>query len=160
MIEPVSVMSEAPGAGDPEVGHLGVVAVVDDHVVGLQVAVDHAATVGEPGRLEDLDGDVDRADRIERRLLADQLLERAAGQVLHRDVVRVLEGAAVVDADDVRVLQAGGGLRLAAEALDEPGIRGEAAVQQLQRDLAPELLVLGQEHVGHPAGSPGARRTL
>ena len=58
---------------------------------------------------------------------------------------------AVVDADDVGVLEPGGRLGLAAEALDELGVLGEAAVQQLQRDLAPELLVLGEEHVGHPA---------
>ena len=85
--------------------------------------------------------------------LADQLLERAAREVLHRDVVRAVVGAAVVDADDVGVLEAGRRLGLAAEALDEVRVLGEAAVQQLQRDLAPELLVLGQEHVGHPPGA-------
>jgi hypothetical protein len=54
------------------------------------------------------------------------------------------------------MLEPGSGLGLASEALDEPGILGEAAVQQLQRDLAPELLVLGQEDVGHPArAEPG-----
>ncbi len=90
---------------------------------------------------------------IERRLLADQLLERAPGQVLHRDVVRPVERPAVVHADDVRVLEAGGRLRLAAEPLDEARILGEPLVEQLQRDLAAELLVLGQEHVGHPAGA-------
>ena len=68
MIDPVSVMSEAPGAGDPEVGDLGVVGVVDDHVVGLEVAVDDAAAVGEARGLEDLDRDVDRPDRLDRRL--------------------------------------------------------------------------------------------
>ena len=151
MIEPVSVMSEAPARAIPKSVTLAWSVVVDDHVVRLEVAVDDAAAVGEPRRLEDLDRDVDRADRVERRLLADQLLERAAREVLHRDVVGAVVGAAVVDADDVRVLQAGGGLRLAAEALDEAGVLGEPAVQQLQRDLAPELLVLGQEHVGHAA---------
>ena len=44
------------------------------------------------------------------------------GEVLHRDVVGVVELAAVVDADDVGVLQPGRGLGLAAEALDEPGV--------------------------------------
>jgi hypothetical protein len=38
---------------------------------------------------------------------------------LHRDVVGVLGLAAVVDRDDVRVVERGGVLRLAAEALDE-----------------------------------------
>ena len=137
---------------DPEIGHLDVVGVVlDHHVVGLEVAVDDAAAVGEPRRLEDLDRDLDRTDRIERRLLADHLLERAAGQVLHHDVVGVVVGPAVIHADDVGVLQAGGGLGLAAEALDESRILGETAVQQLQRDLASELLILGEEDIGHAA---------
>ena len=59
--------------------------------------------------------------------------------------------AAVVDADDVRVLEAGGGLRLAAEALDELRVLGEALVQELERDLAVEHLVVGEPDVGHPA---------
>jgi hypothetical protein len=143
-------------AGDPKVGHLRVITVVDDHVLGLQIAMDDAAPVGEARRFEDLDREVDRADRIERRLLADQLLQRPPRQVLHRDVVGAVEGAAVVDADDVRMLQPRGGLGLAAEALDETGILGKPAVQQLQRHLAPELQVLGEEHIGHPArAEPG-----
>lgn len=51
------------------------------------------------------------------------------------------------------MLKAGGRLRLAAEPLDEPGILGESLIEQLQRHLAPELLVLGQKHVGHAAGT-------
>ena len=83
--------------------------------------------------------------------LADELLERAALEVLHRDVVGAVPLAAVEDADDVRVLQAGGAGRLAPEALDELVVLGEAAVQELQRDLAAELRVLGAVDVGHAA---------
>ena len=137
------------GAGDAEVRDLGMTRVVDDHVVRLQIAVDHPTAVREPRRLEDLDGDIDRAQRVQRRLLADQLLERAPRQVLHGDVVGVVERPAVIDADDVGVLEAGRGLGLAAEALDEVGVLGEAVMQQLERDLAAELLILGQEHIGH-----------
>ncbi len=72
-------------------------------------------------------------------------------QVLHRDVVGAVVLAAVVDADHVRVLQAGGGRGLAAEALDELVVLGEAAVQHLERDLAAEVGVLGAVDVGHPA---------
>jgi hypothetical protein len=49
------------------------------------------------------------------------------------------------------VLQAGGARGLAAEALDELVVLGEAAVEQLERDLAPELGVLGAVDVGHAA---------
>ncbi len=113
--------------------------------------MDHAAAMGEAGRLQDLDRDIDRAQRLERGLLADQLLERAARQVLHRDVVRVLEAAAVIDADHVRMLEAGGRLGLAPEAFDEVWVGGKPIVQELQRDPARQLLVLGQENVRHAA---------
>jgi len=139
--------------GDTEVGDLGVVGLVDDHVMGFEIAMDDAAPVGEPGRLEDLNRDVDRADRIERRLLADQLLERAPGQVLHRDVVGPVERPAVVHAHDVRVLESGSRLRFPAEPLDKARILGEPLVEQLQGDLATKLLILDQEDVRHPAGA-------
>src|SRR4051794_25081047 len=49
------------------------------------------------------------------------------------------------------MVEAGGALRLAAEALDELLVGGVAVIQQLQRHPAPELLVLGEVDVGHPA---------
>ena len=86
-------------------------------------------------------------------LLAHELLERASLEELHRDVVGAVPLAAVEHLHDVGVLQAGGRRRLAAEALDELVVLGEAPVQHLQRDLAAELRVLGAVHVGHPAGA-------
>ena len=56
------------------------------------------------------------------------VLERAPLEVLHRDVVGAVPLAAVVDGDDVLVLEAGGARGLAAEALDELVVLGEAAV--------------------------------
>ena len=66
-------------------------------------------------------------------------------RVLHRDVVGAVELAAVVDADDVRVLKAGRRLGLAAEALDELVVLGEALVQQLQRHPAPRWVSSAQQ---------------
>src|SRR4029079_2428738 len=74
-------------------------------------------------------------------------------EVLHRDVVRALGVAAVVDRDDVRVGEPGGVLRLAAEALDELVVGRVPVVEDLDRDPAPELLVLGEIDVGHAAGA-------
>jgi len=42
---------------------------------------------------------------------------------------------------------------LAPEALDELAILGEAAVQDLERDLALQVRVLGEPDVGHAAGA-------
>ena len=47
--------------------------------------------------------------------------------------------------------EAGGVLRLAAEALDELVVGRVPVVEDLDRDPPPELLVLGEVDVGHPA---------
>src|SRR5689334_25098597 len=94
---------------------------VDDHVVWLQVTMDHAATVRETDRLEDLAHEVDRAHGVKRRLFAYKPFERAARHVLHRDVVRAVVGAAVVDTDHVGMLETCGRLSLAAESFYKAG---------------------------------------
>src|SRR5439155_21589927 len=80
-----------------------------------------------------------------------ELLQASPVEVLHRDVVGAFGLAAVVDRDDVRVREAGGVLRLAAEALDELLVVRVPVVQDLDRDPPAELLVLGEVDVGHPA---------
>ena len=113
--------------------------------------MDDPVAMRERERAEDLPRVVDR-DRDRRRAVADeQLLERAPVEVLHRDVVGALGAAAVEDRDDVRVVQAGGALRLAPEPLDELLVGGMPVVEQLQRDAASELLILGEIDVRHPA---------
>ncbi len=141
------------GAGqrDAEVGDLRAVLGVDDHVVRLEVAMDDAALVRELGRAKDLDAEVDRAGGQQRPVLRDDLLQRAALEMLHRDVVGAVPLTAVVHRHDVRVLQAGGTRRLAPEPLDELRVLREAPVQDLQRDITAELQVLGAIHVRHPA---------
>ena len=103
--------------------------VVDDDVVRLEVAVDHAPLVREAGGQQDLLGDADRVEGIERAVLDDDLLERAALEVLHRDVVGAVPLAAVVDADDVRVLQARRGGGLAPEPLARRLVQGERGLE-------------------------------
>src|ERR1700759_2917863 len=102
--------------------------------------MDDAVAVGEARRLQNLQGDVDGPDRVDRRLLPDDLLERAPGEVLHRDVVDAVVVAAVIDADHVGMLEPRCRLRLTPEALNEPRVLREAPVQQLESDAATELL--------------------
>ena len=149
------------GAGprDAEVGHLDVPVAADDHVVRLDVAVDDVVAVRLGERAEDLAGELDRRQRRRRALADEQLLQRRPVEVLHRDVVGALRLAAVVDADDVRMAEARGVARLALEPLDELLVARVALVQHLQRDLAAELLVLGQVDVGHAAGAELAQRS-
>ena len=88
---------------DPEIGNARPALVVEQHVVRLEIAVNDPVPVREAGRMEDLRHDVDRQRRIKRALFAHDRLQRSAGHVLHRDVVRPLPLAAVEDGDDVRV---------------------------------------------------------
>ena len=136
---------------DPEVGDLDAALLVDDHVVRLQVAVHDAAAVRESRGTQDLLGELDRVVRGQRRLLADDRVQRTAVEVLHRDVVGAAPLAAVVDADDVRVRERRGARGLAAEALDELLVQREALVQQLDRHAAAELDVVGAVDLGHAA---------
>ena len=130
------------GAGDPEVHDLDAAVGRDDDVVRLDVAVDDGVAVRELEGGEDLsrvvDGDPDR-----RCASGDeQLLERLALEVLHRDVVRPVAVASVVDGHDVGMREHGGALRLSAEALDELLVLGVAFVERLDSDATTELLVL------------------
>ena len=140
-------------SGDPEVRHLDDAFRVDDHVVGLDVAVDDAVSVRVSERGENLTrvGDSDRDWAQAAR--ADELLQRAPLDVLHDDVVGAVVLAAIEDRDDVRVGEAGCVCRLAPEALDELVVVRVPRVQDLDRDPASELLVLGEVHVGHAAAA-------
>ena len=62
-----------------------------------------AVAMRRAGRPQDLYDDVDRGRRVERALFAHDRLQRAPGDVLHRDVVGPLPLAAVEDAHDVGV---------------------------------------------------------
>src|SRR6266508_2817845 len=63
--------------------------------------------------------------------------------VLHDEIGAAVDLAGLVDADDVRVGQAGGGARLVGEAGDEVGVERELGPQDLDRHRAVEALVLG-----------------
>ena len=118
----------SPRPGDAEVGDLHLALRRDEHVAGLDVAVHDAVRVGErraPSAMSARDLGAAATARAARRL--DHVAERLAVDVLHDDEGGVVLLAPVVDRDDVRVVQAGGGLRLAPEALDERWRRDESS---------------------------------
>ena len=117
--EPTWVMLDwSVGAGDAEVGELDDVAVGDEQVSGLDVAVDDAVAVGVLEAAARLGDDLDALVDVEMAAVAQQLGARIARHVLHHDEVLVaaLVEAEVEHLDDVRVHEPGGGERLAAEA--------------------------------------------
>ena len=77
-------------------------------------------------------------------------------QVLHGDIRPAVGLAAVVHGDDVGVVEARRGLRLAPEALDELAVVGIAVGHDLERDLAAETRILGEVDGRHPADAQAA----
>jgi hypothetical protein len=86
-------------------------------------------------------------------VLADHFFETLSLQVFHGDVIAAVRLAPVIDADDVGMVEPGGRLRLAAKTGHELVIAGIALVEDLDRHLAPEVGVAGQEDVSHPAAA-------
>ena len=63
------MISESPARGDPEVRHARPPLAVDEHVAGLQVAMDDPVRVGEARRGEDLAGHLDASPDVSPRLI-------------------------------------------------------------------------------------------
>ena len=137
------------GQGDAEVGDQGG-AVLEQRVLRLDVAMDDALAVRVVERRGHLPREPERLVHRELPVAAQPGAQRFPGHVRH-DVVEQPVGLARVDQpEDVRVLEIGGDLDLGQEALAaEDG--GELGVEDLDRDLAAVLQVLGEIDRGHAA---------
>ena len=140
-------------AGDAEVGQFRPPLVVDQDVLGLDVAVDQVAGVGDAEPAGDLDRVGDRLLDVERADPRDPLLQRLALDVLEDDVGVAAVLAGVDHRDDVGVGELRDRARLLAEALELVGLLGHLAVHHLHRDRPVEGLVFGQVDGGHPAAA-------
>ena len=138
-------------ARDAEVGDLGRALLVHEHVLRLDVAVHDAAGVGGAEGPRDLDRVGDRLVDRQPAHAPDAALERLPLDVLEDDVGPAVLLARVDHPDDVRVAELGDGARLAPEALELVGVRGDLAVHQLDRDRAFERDVEGPVDRRHTA---------
>jgi hypothetical protein len=142
-----------PGeAGDAEVADAQPVALVEQQVGRLDVAVDDARGVGgvEPGGR--LAQPAQGALRLDLLAAAQHVGDRAAAHELHDHEGAPVVLGDVVDRHDVRVRgEAGGGARLALEALAGTLVLAEVLGEDLDGDGAVEQLVVGFPDTGHPA---------
>ncbi len=151
---PVSVWpTVSSGARDPEIGHLGVAVVVQQHVLRLHVAVNEALAVSERKCSADLEPELQRAAHGQRPAALDELLEVLALDDLEDDELLPILVTAVDDGDDVRVRELGDRASLSPEALDVLLVLAVLVVEHLQRDVAFEQRVECAVDARHPAGS-------
>ena len=134
---------------DPEIGDHGL-PVLEQDVLRLDVAVDHAVPVGIVQRARDGARDLDGRRHRELPLARQPLAQRLSLDVRH-DIIDETAGlAGVEERQDVRVVQVRGDPNLAEEPLDaQQG--GEVWSQHLQRDVAVVLQVARDIDRGHPA---------
>src|SRR2546425_5615371 len=119
------------------------------YVVGLDVAVHDPALVRVREGPGDLNEDLADFGRGERAARGEHARERLAAQELHDEVDDAAALADAVDRDDAGVLELGRGAGLALEALDELFVEGEGKRQDLDGDVALQLLLAGLEDDRH-----------
>ena len=154
MIEPGERHVGGARAGDPEVGDARAPLFVEDHVVRLEVAVDHAAAVREAGGAQDLHDDVDRGrrDRARRpraRSTSASVRRRTPSRCSRcRSTRRGRRSPTMFGCESAAALEAS---RLKRSTNSWSSAKWWC--RTLTRDLAPEQLVLGEVDVGHAAGA-------
>ena len=138
--------------GEAEVEHLRLAPPRDENIRRLDVAMHDAAGVRSLERVGDFQAEIEHA--LERqRARRDLVLQRLAVEQLHHDEVLAVVLADVVDRADVRMVQRRGDARLAPEAFERLGVRGQIARQELQRDLTAEPDVFRAVDDAHAAAA-------
>jgi hypothetical protein len=152
------------GAGPPqrtfgelrqtEVEHLGLPALGQEDVGGLDVAVQDVFAVRRVERIGDLRRHVEQRLGIERSL-DETPVERLALEQFHGQVAAAVLVVEPVDGADVGVIEARRGAGLTPEPVDRFGIFRRRRRQHLQGHHAAEHRVLRAVHDAHATGAQG-----
>ena len=145
--------------GDPKVEELHEevvlrLALAQEDVVGLDVAMEKPRGMRLGQRLRDLRDDGDDGDGVERATRGDLGGEVPALEVLHDDERETVGGDAVVEGlDDVRALHLRSRFGLALEPRPCARARVEPDEHELHDDARVERGVIGDPHGPHAAGA-------
>ena len=138
--------------GEAEVQDLDAAVLGDEEVLGLQISMDDPLLVRRSEAVGDLDRVVDRL-ALGQSASGKPRAQRLALEQLRDDIGLALEGADVVDRQDVGVVQGPGRLRLLLEAAQPLRIARERRRQHLDRDVPLESLVARPVHLAHSSGA-------
>jgi hypothetical protein len=139
-------------AGETEVEDLHVPVARDEHVLGLQVAMDDALRMRGREALGNLTGVFRGALRRERPGF-ERLAKRLSLEQLHDGEVLPRGFAEIVNGEDVRMRERRDGHGLALEPRAGVGVGGEAWRKDLDGDVAIQLRVAGAIDLAHAAGT-------
>ena len=134
--------------GETEIHHLHVALLGDHHVRRPEIPVHDPPFVRFVESLGDLAGDHQRLFGRERRL-PQARLQCFARDVLHHDAGPAIDVGQLVNVTDIGMVERRRGARFAMQSFPRRGIRPERFGQELDGDLAPELRVVGEEHLAH-----------
>ena len=135
-----------------EIENLGVPALGNENVGGLDVAMNNAFAVGRVERVGNLDGQTEQKVGFE-GFSGDPMLERQPVQKLHNDEWLAILLSDFINGADVGMVKGGCGLRLALEARQCLSILGDLVGQKLQGDEAAQSYILGLVDDTHPAAA-------
>ena len=138
--------------GQAEVEELRLAAPGHEDVGGLDVPVHDAAGVRGLEGVGDLDAEIEQGVELEGSR-GEAVAQGFAFEQLHGDERLPVVLVDVVDRTDVGVLERGGGAGLALEPLEGLRIADQILGQELQRDAAAELQVLGLVDDAHAAAA-------
>ena len=138
-------------AGQTEVHDLGRVRVGEKNVAGFDVAMDETFFRGGLEALGDLGADLEHLRLGHARLDAHEVVERAFFHQLHGDVKLPVGLAERINADHVRVIDRCGDARFLLEFAAFVFAAAHFAAQHLERDHAPQGVVVGFEDRAHAA---------
>ena len=129
-------------ARDAEVRDLRAALLGEQHVLRLDVAMDETLLVREGERPRDLERELDGLPLGQRGLALDQRLQVLALDVLEDDELAAVLLTAVDHGHDVGMRELRHGAGLPAEALDVVAVTRELLVEDLQRDVPLQQLVV------------------
>lgn len=130
-------------AGETHVGELGDMLAGEHDIFGLDVAVDEAAFVGVVEGFGDLGDDFEGFFFGEGLSGGEFVVDGAAFDELHDEVVEAAGLTDVNGLDDVVVVELSGGASLAVEAVDEFAVFGHTSREDLDGDDAIEAKLAG-----------------
>ena len=139
--------------GNAEVHDLDGAVLQHHHIVGLDIPVDDAPSVGVFQTLGDLHCEMQGLLPVQNALLFHVLFQGNAVDQLHNDEVGIVRGRNVVHLHDVGVAQHGNCLTLRTEAAAELLVPGKFIFQYFDRNQPVQPMAASFIYNGHAAGS-------